>query len=907
MAFQPFLAYEASAGSGKTFMLVVRYLSLLFLGKDPSKILALTFTNKAANEMLERIVTTLETLEERHEGELHEISKVIEMTPKEILLKREQVLKTFLHSDVKVMTIDKFLAVILRKFSLHAGIMPNFSTHESQHDIKVLTRFLNELFVRTKEEALINLTLINNATLSETMGLLNQLYLLQSQGHTSQYAPPSYLHVKEEILQEVAALRVLVQSHEEASSTAKKSMDIESFEALLKKSWYTKESLNYATYKKCFVPQMDELLHRIQQKLQEYYHRKEQHYFYELFSLVDIYETSKLAVAKEDSELGFDDVTALVYNMLSNESLSREFLYFRLDSDIDHLLLDEFQDTSMIQFEILAPIIDEICSGIGVNDAKSLFFVGDVKQSIYRFRGGIKELFYEVANRYHVDVALLVTNYRSSRSVVDFVNRTFEGVMEHYKPQQVKSGASEGYVAVVESETLLDTALQHVKELQALGVAGSDIAILCATNSDGLKIEEALKAEGIDVVTETTSKLIHQQNIKALIEYLKYIYFNEAIYARNFFALINRPYQAIEPVDCNHITLVPHIKGVIEQYELFDGDLNIVSFLEALYGCDDIESFIFEYERIDTASVKTKQTGVKVLTVHKSKGLEFEHVIVLDRFGVGRPNNSRLIFEYEGVRLCNIFLRQKGRDALDEPYRKALLKETKLSREDHLNALYVAFTRARESLFVVKKNKNSTFDIVGLEVTTQGHLHVNSAAQERTVSPEVPMAYAPVILGRQEELLKQEEQDKDNLHAIDFGLALHYVLEMVNLHESSSVALAVNSAKNRFGASLSPDDFDAIASRVIRLLHDARFQELVAGVCHKEQPVMYGGELRYIDLLVEHANDVTVIDYKSSRRFEAQHLQQVGFYKKAVRNIMNRPVHAYLVYLLDDTIAIQKV
>ncbi len=917
MAFQPFLAYEASAGSGKTFMLVVRYLSLLFMGKEPSKILALTFTNKAANEMLERIVVTLETLQERSDGELKEIASVIEKSPDEILLMREEVLKRFLNSDVKVMTIDKFLSIILRKFSLHAGIMPTFSTHESQHEIKMLTRFLMELSTAAKEESLINLTLINNAKLSEIIGLLNQLYSLRKRFDTAQYVQQACLypkdtsssltvHVKSEILAEVEKLKQLVQSHDAASSTAKKSMEIESFEALLTKSWYTKESLNYRTYTKCFVPQMDEILHRIQAKLKEYYYLKEQNYFYELFSLVDIYEKSKLSLAKEDSELGFDDVTIFVYKMLHDKSLSREFLYFRLDAEIDHLLLDEFQDTSTVQFEILAPIINEICSGVGVSDAKSLFFVGDVKQSIYRFRGGIKELFYEVANRYSVNVSLLVTNYRSSSAVVNFINHVFENKIDGYKPQQIKPGATEGYVEIVEDDELLDVAVEQVKKLRSLGVDGNDIAILCATNGDGLKIEEALKAEAIDVVTETTSKLINQQNIQALIEYLKYIYFKEEIYARNFFSLINQPPQSIEYVDCNMIALVPHIKSIIEKYELYDGDLNTISFLEALYRCADIEAFIFEYERIDASSVRTEQMGVKVLTVHKSKGLEFEHVIVLDRFGVGRPNNSRLIFEYEGVDLCNIFLRQKGRDALDEVYQNALAKDAKLNHEDNLNALYVAFTRARESLFVVKKSKSSKFDILDLEVTQLGSLHVKIQRHEFN-EQKASIEYSPIILGRQEELLKPEAKEDENLHAIDFGLALHYALEMVDLHDSSSVLLTMNGVKNRFGARLSQEDFDAIEFRVMRLLNDPKFQELISGVCHKEQPIAYSGELRYLDLMVEKHDEIIVVDYKSSWLFKEKHLKQVGFYKKAVQNILSKPVKAYLIYLLEERIEIRKL
>ncbi len=906
MAFQPFLAYEASAGSGKTFMLVVRYLSLLFMGKDPSKIVALTFTNKAANEMLARIVATLETLETRGDGELKEISRIIEVSPEAILAHRNEVLQRFLQSDAKVMTIDKFLAIILRKFSLHAGIMPTFSTHESQHDIKLLSRFLQELFRTDSVATLIDLTLINNSKLTDTIALLNRLYLLKGTYSRVQNKPQPYQHLQKEIMAEAATLRALVHAHEKASLTAKKSMDIESFEALLSKSWYLKESLNYRTYAKCYVPQMDEILERIQQKLKQYFHLKEQHYFYELFSLVHLYEKSKLHIAKEDGELGFDDVSALVHTMLLGNTLSRDFLYFRLDAEIDHLLLDEFQDTSIIQFEILAPIIDEICSGVGVSGEKSLFFVGDVKQSIYRFRGGVKELFYEVAQRYHVDVDVLRTNYRSTEAVVDFVNQTFHGIIEGYKPQEVKDGASEGYVEVVEHDDLLEAALLHVKTLLDLGVECTDIAILCATNSDGQSVEEYFKAEGIDVVTETTSRLIYQQSVQALIEYLKYLYFQEEIYAQNFFSLINRAFEPIAMVSLDRNSLSMHIKNVIAKYGLFSGDLNSISFLETLYCSDDIEAFIFEYDRIDATAVHQEQAGVRVLTVHKSKGLEFKHVLVLDRFSQRHSNYARLLFEYEGIHLKRLFLRQKGREAFDDAYKKALQNEDRLRHEDQLNMLYVAFTRAEISLLVIKKPQHSQFESLNLSPQQRGHLHVKTSSCEP--APKVtPVIYTPLCLGRQEVPTKHAADHEENLHAIDFGLALHYALELCDFHVPQSVEQAINSVKNRFGERLASADFDDIEKRIQQLLAYAPFQELTDGICHKEQPISYAKELRYIDLLVERDNDMVVIDYKSSRRFEEKHHLQVTFYKKAMEAIAQKNVRAYVVYLLKEGIEIVSV
>ncbi len=900
-------AYEASAGSGKTFSLVVRYLSLLFSGEKADRILALTFTNKAANEMQERIVNTLIDLENK--GELGEIAKVLECSPQELLAKRPEVLKALLNADTKVMTLDKFFAKILRKFSLHVGLMPGFSTYESQHELKVMAMFLKLVNAQGKDDALVKLSLLASKRLADIFSLLDELYAKKNEMGNIRFSTEAFVPYEQQVMQSFKELQQLVFATE-IGKRGRTAMEVEDIDALMGKSWIEKESLEYWDFKKFFQPRMDELLEEIKVGLYHYMKAKESHFLSELFSLLDTYVEAKMRVAKEDEELSFDDITYLVFYLLKEESnqgrINSDFLYFRLDATISHMLLDEFQDTSTIQFEILRPLIDEMTSGEGSKERSSLFLVGDVKQSIYRFRGGKKELFYAVTDHYGVQVDQLRTNYRSEKEVVEFVNKVFIDKIKGYVPQEVKEGATRGYVEVIFNDEILETMVKTLKSLIEEGADLNEIAILTATNADGSKVEELLKSEGIDAVTETTSKLINQKNIKALIEYLKYSYFHQEIYARNFFALINQKPARLYGCDVHSPDLANELKKLIQKYKLYDGDMNIFSFIEKLSSYRDIEAFLFEYDRLDASAAQKELNGVRVLTVHKSKGLEYEHVIVLDRLGKKSADKSPIIYEYEGIHLQNIYLRMSKRASLDDAYARAIEKERQLSKEDELNALYVAFTRAKESLFIIHKSKDSKFEDLGLSEESYGSLILEQ-------KPKVSLPLKPKIVfrdfyyGTQADLLSAAKAEEENHKAIEFGLALHYTLEMMAGFDDESITSAMNIMGNRYGSLLSDEEMSSIQKRIEHFVHDEVVAELVKGKIYKEKAISYNEELRYIDLLIEKETEWVVIDYKSAMSHTQSHLKQVNFYKKAIREITAQQVRGYIVYLLEDGVKLVEV
>jgi len=898
------LAYEASAGSGKTFMLVVRYLSLLFMEADPSKILALTFTNKAAREMSERVVETLEDLESR--GELDEIAKVTSLSKEELLSNREFILSKFLNANSKIMTIDSFFTQILRKFSLYASLMPDFSTFASQHEQKLLTRFLKEVSVSGNKELLINLSLESNKRVTDIFSLIDAFYIKQEEFRHIKFSKEDTREFEASAMEALATLQTIVSNCKSASPSLVSAVQVESFDALREKSWVLKDSLEYWVFKKCFTLEMNSCLHTIQTSIESYYKAKEKNFFYALHQLTNIYKKAKKALYMEESELSFSDVTALVYEILHRINDS-EFLYFRLDAKIEHMLLDEFQDTSIVQYEILKPLIQEITSGQGVFENGSFFFVGDVKQSIYRFRGGVSALFSEVVKQNGTKVEKLLTNYRSQKEVIEFVNRVFITKIKNYTPQLVREEANSGYVEIVQNDELLEETILQVKKFITLGADVNNIAILCATNGDGEEIKNALIAENIEVVTETTTKLINQKSVKAILEYLKYQYFKEEIYRQNFFSLVAQEPKKIEYFNLNEIKLFDLIKGVIERYRLFSNDFHLIRFLNVIKKYSDIESLLFEYERLDAPAAASDISGVRVLTVHKSKGLEYEHVIVMDRLKKPPTSRGSIIFEYDGIVLENIYLRTKNRDVIDRTYKNALEKEQILVEEDNLNAFYVAFTRAREHLIIIKKSEKSSFDLLDLSIGSFGELVVQKQLKEDVPEGE-PLKFQEFYYGSQSDILALESQSEDDLKAINFGIALHYMLEMMEDFTLTHIADAKNMLINKYGFSLSEAEIIDILNRVHMFCENEKVANIINGETYREKALRYKNSLRYIDLLVEHKDgSFSVIDYKSSLSFSEHHTKQVRYYVKAIEEISGKRVEGFICYLLADEIKIVKV
>ncbi len=900
MGVKKSVAYEASAGSGKTFMLVVRYLSLLFSNQNPSKILTLTFTNKAANEMQERIATTLMQLESR--AELEVVANELSVKPEKILEQKEQVLKRFLNADLKIMTIDSFLSKILRKFSLYVGVMPDFTTQSTLHKENLLEHFLAEVRATNKQKMLTEVLLATKKSVADIGDFLEQLALKFKELQKEQFPfepLKKQFELEQKALELIEALNSIIMQCPNASKHAKNAFLIKSFDEIFKKSWIERESLEYRTFSKCYTPKLDTIFFELKAILKEYYSSKERHFFYSLYELLKSYQRAKRRLYTIDNAISFSDVTLLVYELLQ-EHIDREFLYFRLDGEIEHILLDEFQDTSILQYRILYPFIEEALS----KEEGSLFFVGDVKQSIYRFRGGVSALFFEVAKQNRVEVLKLLTNYRSKSEIVCFVNDTFREKIEGYSDQYTRDEAKGGYVEVATCSDILDALLKRVQKLLKHGVKQEDIAILCVTNKDGKAIEEYLKEHDIVCMSETSLKLIAQKSVATLLELLKYLYFKEVIFLENFYALSGFS-GGVDFIGFEK-TPLEISKELIAKYGLFF-DEHLLSFLEIVKGFESIEELLFEYEKIDAEVANTPNGGVRVVTIHKSKGLEYKHVIVCDRLGAPKRGGDLFLYDYSGIKLEHIYLNLPKRELFDEEFAASIAKDRALERVDVLNALYVAFTRAKESLFVLQKEQKSYFEILELHDQTRGELLIDTKQKQQDVQMQYSPIYHELYYGSQKSLLEQESVQEGDIVAQNFGTALHYMLEMMEDFTKESMTNALHAMQNRYGFLLNKEDIVDIQKRVNRLIKTKEFLELIDGVCYKEQGVKVGKKLYYIDLLVEKEDCAIVIDYKSSQEFMHKHKEQVQNYKKVVHSLTNKATHAFLCYLLHDRVEIVKV
>ncbi|WP_187927805.1 RecB-like helicase [Helicobacter pylori] len=914
------MALKASAGSGKTFALSVRFLALLFKGANPSEILTLTFTKKATAEMKERILDYLKILQkenlesgkEKSQNILKELEEKYHLDPSLVRNSAQKIYQRFLNAEIRISTIDAFFQSILRKFCWFVGLSANFEVNE---DTEAHQRQLNESFLSAlNSEQLEELSAFIVQCLSydnyTSDSILKQLRFLKNKLYLFDPNKKEPAFDEEGFLEKLRSLNNQIQSIETASDKAKTAIKCDSFRGFLNSSltWLEKKS-EYQSFKKLKseIPTLESECEEIENDLKRYYEAKETAIFKKFPKFIQLYDnaTSKIQA------LDFDAIKDKVHVLLNGyEEMPAEFFYFRLDSKIAHILIDEFQDTSLNDYKILAPFIDEIKAGIGqAKWHRSVFFVGDVKQSIYAFRGSFSSLFESVSKDFYHDN--LEFNHRSAPLIINYVNTIFKKAYQNsptayleqkYPEASNNKHVTEGYVKVSlvadEKELLLEQILQEAKNLLDHRIDPKDITILCATHKDALEIKNYLqeRLSAIRPSTESStrlSQLVESKIIKNALEYALAEEPYKPFYKHSVLKLAGYLHDdaiALPGFNPKKESVASFVWKIMELFKLYGEPAQ--SCLELAIGCEDADEFLEKLEAKEIASFNPK--GAQIMTIHKSKGMQFPYVIVCER--LGKPNSShanQLLEEYDGAELARLYYRMKNREVVDKDYARALDKEEAAKDHEEINVYYVAFTRAELGLIVVakdkkeskKESKNKTMreqlDLLPLE---EGEIApVISPQKEPLIASVVikPHAYGEQVQEIEEEPDSDYEKNNDQ-EAINFGIALHKGLEYQYAYNipKQSVLEYLNYHYGFYGL-----DYQALEESLELFENDAEIQTLFKNHALKgEAAFLFQGVVSRIDVLLwDRGQNLYVLDYKSSQNYQQSHKVQVSHYAEFLK------------------------
>ncbi|TPH69808.1 RecB-like helicase [Helicobacter pylori] len=912
------MALKASAGSGKTFALSVRFLALLFKGANPSEILTLTFTKKATAEMKERILDYLKILQkenlenekekEKSQNILKELEEKYRLNPSFVQNRAQEIYQRFLNAEIRISTIDAFFQSILRKFCWFVGLSANFEVNEDTkaHQQQLNASFLSALNNEQLEELSVFITQCLSYDSYTSDSILERLRFLKNKLYLFDPNKKEPVFDEEGFLEKLRSLNKQIQSVETASDAAKTAIKCDDFRGFLNSSltWLEKKS-EYRYFKKFKdeIPTLESECEEIENDLKRYYEARESALFKKFPKFIQLYNkaTSKIQA------LDFDAIKDKVHALLNGyEEMPAEFFYFRLDSKIAHILIDEFQDTSLNDYKILAPFIDEIKAGIGqAKWHRSVFFVGDVKQSIYGFRGSFSSLFESVSKDFYHDH--LPFNHRSSPLIINYVNTIFKKAYQNsptayleqkYPKASSNNHARDGYVKVSlvadERELLLEQILQEAKNLLEHRIEPKDITLLCATNDDALEIKNYLQKNlsAIHPSTESSAKLsqfVESKIIKNALEYALAEEPYKPFYKHSVLKLAGYLHDdviALAGFNPKKESVAGFVWKVMEWFELYTECAQIC--LELAVGCEDANEFLEKLEAKEIASFKAE--GAQIMTIHKSKGMQFPYVIVCERLGKPKTNNSnQFLEEYSGTELIRLYYRMKNREVVDKDYARALDKEEAAKDHEETNVYYVAFTRAELGLIVVAKDKDQKkdkkesknkgmrekLDLFPLE---EGEIVPVISSQKEPSSASVVIK--PHAYGEQVQEIEEEPSDyekNNDQEAINFGIALHKGLEYQYAYNipKKSVLEYLNYHHGFYGL-----DYQALEESLELFENDAKIQALFKNLALRgEVAFLFEGVVSRIDVLLwDKGQNLYVLDYKSSQNYQQSHKVQVSHY-----------------------------
>ncbi|MCX7857347.1 MAG: UvrD-helicase domain-containing protein [Deltaproteobacteria bacterium] len=571
LRFPHFIIVKASAGSGKTDALTKRYVQFLLSDRIPQNglknLLAITFSNNAANEMRERILRILKDLYFEDKKRLEEFENMLSLPKEEIAhkagLKIEEILENY--TDLQIRTIDSFMAKVFKAEALNFNYPPEIEFFFSHKQVLeyALDVYLDHMITSDEGKVFINklLELLEDkknkylwnpkAELLRELGNLFEHFsktsssvALSEEGKRLQLYEQKLIHLLDTIIKtiednglEYNASSKIKTKFQEISSIGNFSQFMDLYGKKLpvnkpkKKDQLTQKA--YETVKNLWT--------EFQRLLSQYAFLFSQS-FYEPYMMVFMKLTQVLEdIKKREGRVSIEDVNKKISQILIEDIVPD--IYFKMGETIHHFLIDEFQDTSPIQWFNLKPLIENSLSMGG-----SLFIVGDTKQAIYGFRGAdytiMKSLenenpFHSVKNDKRLE--RLDVNWRSKPKIVQFVENLFEKnetLLSSYQDSLFLTGLNEvrqrakrqgqGYVKIDkvpydQKECLRDYLTYHIDELCKRGYSYRDIAILGRRNEEITEIASILNEVRVPFISYSSLDVRFRKIVHELMSLLRFL------------------------------------------------------------------------------------------------------------------------------------------------------------------------------------------------------------------------------------------------------------------------------------------------------------------------------------------------------------------------------------------------
>ena len=763
----PFLVIRASAGTGKTFQLSNRFLNLLLDGVAPERILATTFTRKAAGEILDRVLIRLAeaAIDEKSCKRL-----AAELSRKAVTKSQVRKLLAELCSNLhrlRIGTLDSYFLQLAASHSLELGLPAAWTICDELTYDNVRDEAIEKLLERGRMSDLLTLlNLLSKGTteravsrmVQDTVTNLFELYRQTESAAWEKIRCPKELPVEEveQLTQQLAEFPLTDKIYAKCRDKDAVAIQAGDWEKFITDGISGKLLCGETNYNKKPIPSE---LCRIYQRLLKHAEaklvRQVAQQTESTWRLLDRFAEQFFALQIEERALRFDDVA---YRLAAAGGSPERFSY-RLDGAIEHLLLDEFQDTSPVQWRVLRPLAKTLTDCKGT----SLFCVGDTKQAIYGWRGGVAEIFDaldgELTGLSH---SSLDQSYRSSQPVIDTVNQVFanltrhsnldrleEGVrqwQERFEPHSTNKSDLPGYVrlefapAAAESEDQGDRVLQHAAEQIIEHTAAApqcSVGVLMRTNAGVAHMIYLLRQRKLLASEEGGNPLIDSPAVELILSLLKLVDHPGDRVAR--FHLATSPLaEALELTDENDGLAAMELARRVRRQLLTDGFGPVVfHWAERLAEhCDErdisrlqqLVELAYEYE--SPAAVRTSEfrslvetrrvadpaaANVRVMTIHQAKGLEFDIVVLpeLDCLINSQPSSvvcSRPSPTEPPTLVCR-YVNEHIRKFFPAELQALFDEETRRNVSESLCTLYVAMTRAVHALHMIvappKSNEKS--------------------------------------------------------------------------------------------------------------------------------------------------------------------------------------------------------